>query len=166
VGEGPGRELFGKCGEDSFMLNRVLDAYEPAANRIATTVSVGFVQGRERTIRRQQEAIRELSARRQAEQALRALNQRLEEEARRIAHALHDEVGQLMVSVHLALDTLLTQLQPNARERLTGIRALLGQVEAQLRRLSHELRPTILDDLGLKPANELLSDGISKRTAP
>jgi rsbT co-antagonist protein RsbR len=39
----------------------VLDAYEPAANRIANTVAVGFVQERERVIRQQQEAIRELS---------------------------------------------------------------------------------------------------------
>jgi signal transduction histidine kinase len=158
------RELFSKYGRDSAMLSRVLDAYEPAANRIATTVSAGFVQERERIIRQQQEAIRELSARRQAEQALRALNQRLEEEARRIAHALHDEAGQLLVSVYLALDTLIAQVQPDARERLTGIRALLEQVEAQLRRLSHELRPTILDDLGLQPAIEFLADGISKRT--
>src|SRR6185312_15229380 len=41
--------------------NRVLDAYEPAANRIANTVAVGFVQERERVISQQQEAIRELS---------------------------------------------------------------------------------------------------------
>src|ERR1700757_2919613 len=41
--------------------NRVLDAYEPAANRIANTVAVSFVQERERIIRQQQEAIRELS---------------------------------------------------------------------------------------------------------
>jgi signal transduction histidine kinase len=158
------RELFSKYGGDIATLTRVLDAYEPAANRIATTVSAGFVQERERTIRRQQKALRELSARRLAEQALRALNQRLEEEARRIAHALHDEAGQLLVSVYLALDTLIAQLPPDARERLTEIRALLEQVEAQLRRLSHELRPTILDDLGLKPAIEFLADGISKRT--
>jgi signal transduction histidine kinase len=158
------RELFSKYGGDAAMLARVLDAYEPAANRIATTVSAGFVQERERIIRQQQEAIRELSARRQAAEALRALNQRLEEEARRIAHALHDEAGQLLVSVYLALDTLIARLQPDARDRLTEIRRLLEQVEAQLRRLSHELRPTILDDLGLKPAIEFLADGISKRT--
>jgi signal transduction histidine kinase len=158
------RELFSKYGEDTATLNRVLDAYEPAANRIATTVSAGFVQERERIIRQQQEAIRKLSARRQAEQALRAQNQRLEEEARRIAHALHDEAGQLLVSVYLALDTLLNELQPGARERLIEIRARLEQVEAELRRLSHELRPTILDDLGLKPAIEFLANGISKRT--
>ena len=55
------RELFKKYGSDVGLLNRVQDAYEPAANRIAITVGVGFVQERERVIRQQQEAIRELS---------------------------------------------------------------------------------------------------------
>src|SRR5207249_5206647 len=47
--------------EDFTKLNRILDAYEPAANSIGITVAVGFVQERERTIREQQEAILELS---------------------------------------------------------------------------------------------------------
>ena len=55
------RELFKKYGADVALLNRVQDAYEPAANRIAITVGVGFVQERERIIRQQQEAIRGLS---------------------------------------------------------------------------------------------------------
>jgi rsbT co-antagonist protein RsbR len=55
------RSLFAKYQADSEKLNRILDAYEPAANRIANTVAVGFVQERERVIRQQQEAIRELS---------------------------------------------------------------------------------------------------------
>src|SRR6201985_576408 len=55
------RSLFKKYQADFAMLNRVLDAYEPAANRIANTVGVSFVQERERIIREQQEAIRELS---------------------------------------------------------------------------------------------------------
>jgi rsbT co-antagonist protein RsbR len=55
------RSLFQKYQTDFALLNRVLDAYEPAANRIANTVAVGFVQERERVIRQQQEAIRELS---------------------------------------------------------------------------------------------------------
>lgn len=55
------RSLFEKYQGDFGLLNKVLDAYEPAANRIATTVAVGFVQERERVIRQQQEAIRELS---------------------------------------------------------------------------------------------------------
>src|SRR5260221_12726125 len=55
------RSLFKKYQGDFALLNSVLDAYEPAANRIANTVAVGFVQERERIIRQQQEAIRELS---------------------------------------------------------------------------------------------------------
>lgn len=55
------RSLFAKYQTDFALLNRILDAYEPAANRIANTVAVGFVQERERVIREQQEAIRVLS---------------------------------------------------------------------------------------------------------
>jgi rsbT co-antagonist protein RsbR len=55
------RSLFEKYHHDFGLLNRVLDAYEPAANRIANTVAVSFVQERERVIRQQQDAIQELS---------------------------------------------------------------------------------------------------------
>jgi rsbT co-antagonist protein RsbR len=55
------RSLFAKYHANFKLLNAVLDAYEPAANSIAITVAVGFVQQRERIIREQQEAIRELS---------------------------------------------------------------------------------------------------------
>ena len=55
------RSLFLKYHDDFAVLNRVLDAYEPAANRIANTVAVSFVEERERVIRQQQDAIRELS---------------------------------------------------------------------------------------------------------
>jgi len=55
------RSLFARYRSDFDKLNRILDAYEPAANRIAITVAVGFVEERERKIRQQEEAIRELS---------------------------------------------------------------------------------------------------------
>lgn len=55
------RSLFATYQADLNKLNRILDAYEPAANRIANTVAVGFVKERERIIRQQEEAIRELS---------------------------------------------------------------------------------------------------------
>src|SRR5437660_10788518 len=55
------RSLFNKYQDNVEKLNRILDSYEPAANRIANTVAVGFVEERERIIRQQQEAIRELS---------------------------------------------------------------------------------------------------------
>jgi rsbT co-antagonist protein RsbR len=55
------RSLFEKYRDDFDLLHRVLDAYEPAANRIANTVAVSFVEERERVIRQQQDALRELS---------------------------------------------------------------------------------------------------------
>jgi rsbT co-antagonist protein RsbR len=55
------RSLFEKYRHDFDLLNRVLDAYEPAANRIANTVAVSFVEQRERVIREQQDALLELS---------------------------------------------------------------------------------------------------------
>src|ERR687897_2199522 len=55
------RSLFTKCQNNLELLNRILDAYEPAANRIAVTVGVSFVEERERVIHDQQEAMRELS---------------------------------------------------------------------------------------------------------
>src|SRR6187455_202262 len=55
------RSLFEKYQRNFSLLNRILDAYEPAANRIANTVAVSFVDERERVIRQQQDAIQELS---------------------------------------------------------------------------------------------------------
>ncbi len=55
------RALFAKYEGDLQLLNRILDSYEPAANRIAVTVGVSFVEERERVINEQQEAMRELS---------------------------------------------------------------------------------------------------------
>ncbi|HWM06796.1 MAG TPA: STAS domain-containing protein [Actinophytocola sp.] len=55
------RSLFEKYRDDFELLNRVLNAYEPAANRIATTVAGSFVEERERVIRQQEDSLRELS---------------------------------------------------------------------------------------------------------
>jgi rsbT co-antagonist protein RsbR len=55
------RSLFENYRHDADLLDRILDSYEPAANRIMVTVGVSFVEERERVIREQQEAIRELS---------------------------------------------------------------------------------------------------------
>jgi rsbT co-antagonist protein RsbR len=55
------RSLFVNYQHDPELLHRILDSYEPAANSIAVTVGVSFVEERERIIREQQEAIQELS---------------------------------------------------------------------------------------------------------
>jgi two-component system, NarL family, sensor histidine kinase UhpB len=107
---------------------------------------------------------RDITDRRLAQKALHRLNQALEEEVKRIAHALHDEAGQLLASVHIGLAEVARDLPPHSAQRLNNVRGLLDKIEEQLRHLSHELRPTILDDLGLRPALEFLADGVSRRT--
>ncbi|MBI2884307.1 MAG: PAS domain S-box protein [Candidatus Methylomirabilis oxyfera] len=107
---------------------------------------------------------RDISDLQRAGQALRHLNEAMEQESRRIAHALHDEAGQLLAAVDIALEECARELPPTAQEQLQEVRGLLDQIEAQLRHLSHELRPTILDDLGLVPAMEFLAEGVSART--
>jgi len=101
------------------------------------------------------DALRNLSAR--------YLNAK-EEEAKRIAHQLHDEAGQITASIHLALAEIGRELPEPGRERLRQVTSYLDEIEDRLRRLSHELRPTILDDLGLRPALEFLAEGFSSRT--
>ena len=108
--------------------------------------------------------LQDITERELAEQALHRLNDRLEEVARRIAHALHQEAAQLLVSVHIALDEVARDLPGPEGERLRKVKGLLDEVFQQLRHLSHELRPTILDNLGLQPALLFLAEGVSKRT--
>src|SRR5207249_10759089 len=100
---------------------------------------------------------RDITDRKSAERALRHLNEALEEEVKRIAHALHDEAGQLLASVHIGLADLARDLPPPAARRLEDVRGLLDNLAAPLRHLSHEPRPTILDDPGPRPAPDPLA---------
>lgn len=95
--------------------------------------------------------------------ALRRVNEALESEARRIAHALHDDLGPLLVSVHMALHELDEEVPPRTRPRVDDVRERLDVVEQQLRRLSHELRPMVLEDVGLDAAVVFLAEGIEIR---
>src|SRR6266849_1632546 len=100
-----------------------------------------------------------------AVKALRQLNETLEEEIKRIAYAVHDEAGQLLVAVHLALAEAALELPEPQQAQFARIKELLNQVEKHLRRYSHELRPTILDDLGWVPAIRFLAEGVSARAS-
>jgi signal transduction histidine kinase len=93
----------------------------------------------------------------------RHINETLEQEIRRIAHALHDDSGQLLVSVHLQLAQLAREMAA-AGPKINECQKLLDQAEQQLRHLSHELRPMVLDDLGWLPAIEFLAAAVSGRS--
>jgi signal transduction histidine kinase len=147
-----GRFLQAKYRCDRARLRRVLDAYEPAANRIVTHVAVGIVTERYRN--------------RVANVALHRTNERLEAEVRRIAHSLHDEAGPLLVAVHMAVHEAAREAPSALQLHLTGITNLLHRVEDRLRDLSHELRPPMLDEAGLSAALRFLVDAVSARKGP
>jgi signal transduction histidine kinase len=101
---------------------------------------------------------------REANLALRRMDEIREDEVRRIGHELHDSAGQLLATVHLALDDLARDLGPRSKPGLERVQVLLVRVEEQLRRLSHEFLPPMLDDLGLAPALDHLADVVARRT--
>ncbi|SMO78701.1 two-component system, NarL family, sensor kinase [Thalassovita litoralis] len=109
--------------------------------------------------------------RRLADAKLKALTQRVfdaqEEERSRVARELHDGISQILVGVRYALDTTkrrLTQGDARAADTLDrGISNLSGAIQ-EVRRISRDLRPGVLDDLGLGPAIKTLAEDFSART--
>jgi signal transduction histidine kinase len=87
----------------------------------------------------------------------------LERQARAIGQLLHDEAGQLLAAAYLALDDAQRHLPSAAHDHLQGVRGHLAAVEEHLRHIAHELRPRILDDLGLAGALEFLSRSFESR---
>jgi signal transduction histidine kinase len=100
---------------------------------------------------------------REANTALRHFNEVLEQEAKRIAKVLHDEAGQLLVAVYIALQNLSDEV-PAVQPHVLKVTQLLDEIESQLRRLSHELVPALLNDLGLVPALRYLFEGLAQRS--
>lgn len=86
-----------------------------------------------------------------------------EKEAKRIAHRLHDESEQMLAVVYLELAEIAKNSPPQTSKRIHGVFGLLDEICAQLRTLSHELRPIVLDQLGLMPAVSLLVKGVQAR---
>jgi two-component system sensor histidine kinase DegS len=95
--------------------------------------------------------------------ALHHINQLLEEQSKRISQAVHNELGQLLISVFTLLDEASRDLSPSCRERFIEIRVMLKMIEVQLCEIAYDLRPTELDDLGLVAAIEGHVDKVSRR---
>ncbi|MEL7013008.1 MAG: cache domain-containing protein [Pseudomonadota bacterium] len=106
-----------------------------------------------------------------ADAKLKKLTQRVfdaqEEERARVARELHDGISQILVGVRYALDTAKRRLalgDASAAQTLDqGIEHLLGAIQ-EVRRISRDLRPGVLDDLGLGPALKSLVEDFGNRT--
>jgi len=86
-----------------------------------------------------------------------------EEERRRLSRELHDETAQVFTAVKMQLEGLRPSLVPTATSRLDRLLALVDTGIRSIRNVTNELRPSLLDDLGLLPAlRSLISDFIER----
>lgn len=150
--------------EDSFggdqRLARVFDA---RAAKLADGFSVAWRDVTER--RKAEEEIREQRTN------LRTLSKKLmhvqEEERKRISRELHDEMGQSLTGMRINLTEvkkiLSEKRDQEIKERLADTITIVDQTLGQMRNLAFELRPTMLDDLGLVPTLRSYLKGYATR---
>jgi two-component system, NarL family, sensor histidine kinase UhpB len=86
-----------------------------------------------------------------------------EAERRRIAGELHDQIGQNLTAVLLELKRLRGRVEPEYADTLADAQELARESLEELRRISYELRPAALDDLGLASALESLATSVARR---
>jgi PAS domain S-box-containing protein len=108
------------------------------------------------TVHRHREELRRLTAR---------LLYSQEEERKRIAQELHDEVGSSLTGINFALETVEKSLSPTSaevRESFLEVKKQINRTYQEMRRISHRLRPAVLSELGLEPALDACLARISK----
>lgn len=108
---------------------------------------------------------RQLAARTQALERLSArMVRQHEEERRRLSRELHDETAQVFSAVKMQLEALRPLLAPDASPRLDRTLSLVDTGIASIRQVTSDLRPMLLDDLGLRPALHSLVTDFTERT--
>ena len=145
-------------GEEFPLEASISQAGEPG-NRFYTVIlrDITLRKQREDELARRQQELRELSAR--------VLEAR-EDEKTRIARELHDELGQLLTALKMDLAWLRERCAADGEtaQKMTQMSALLDQTVTSTRRISADLRPLMLDDLGLADAASWLVDDFGKRS--
>jgi signal transduction histidine kinase len=148
-----------KSGATDYVLKTRLSRLLPAVNR-------ALREAQQRTAhRRAEEQLRE------SHEQLRALSVYLqsvrEEERTRIAREVHDELGQALTGCKLDLSWIASRLPKQQRELVQKTRALSAHIDSTIqmvRRIATELRPGILDHLGLAAALEWQANEFQTRT--
>ena len=112
-----------------------------------------------------------LRERKMADKKLKQLTQRIidtqEEERTRIARELHDGISQNLVGVRYVLDLAKHRVKSGSNQAFSTIEKgadNLGDAIKEIRRISHDLRPSILDDLGLSAALQALTNNFAEHT--
>jgi len=148
-------------------LERLIDAME-RADLARSGVDLGLGDGRSDTeeIQRLEAAFRRMLERLDAERrrTSSAALQAMEEERARVARDLHDEVNQSLTGVLLHLEAAREKAPPELDRELAETKGMANSAMTELLTLARALRPTALDDLGLKAALAALVEEIGRTT--
>ncbi|UVE68288.1 PAS domain S-box protein [Burkholderia pyrrocinia] len=159
------RVLFGlRANGEEFPIEASISQIRDASGKLYTVMLRDITERlrAENALKQSREELRELSAN---------LQNVREEEKTRIARELHDDLGQQLTALKMDLSVVEQQLrvpdraQPDAGtlSHLQGMRRLIDATVASVRRIAADLRPVMLDDLGLVPAIEWLANDFTNR---
>ena len=131
----------------------------------------GFRETNTELLKRNQELAAEIVERQKAEEALKDLSSKIlcaqEQERRRISRELHDEVGQSLTAISMTLATMRNNgaAKPEKISRtIADTQRLIEETMETVHRFARELRPAMLDELGLLPALRSYAKNFSNRT--
>ena len=159
---GDPRVLYGlRASGDEFPIEASISQHIEAGRKLFTVILRDVTERvrAEAALGQSREELRELSA---------AAHSIREQEQRRIAREIHDELGQSLTALKMDVAWMLGNLSagsPKLSDKLSVMQAQLDSTVAATRRISADLRPLMLDDLGLVPAAEWLAQSFSERTS-
>ncbi|MDR6501850.1 PAS domain S-box-containing protein [Burkholderia ambifaria] len=159
------RVLFGlRASGEEFPIEASISQIRDASGKLYTVMLRDITERlrAENALKQSREELRELSAN---------LQNVREEEKTRIARELHDDLGQQLTALKMDLSVVEQQLRVPGRAQpdegmlshLQGMRRLIDATVASVRRIAADLRPVMLDDLGLVPAIEWLANDFTNR---
>ncbi|KFG98238.1 histidine kinase [Burkholderia paludis] len=159
------RVLFGlRANGDEFPIEASISQIRDASGKLYTVMLRDITERlrAENALKQSREELRELSAN---------LQNVREEEKTRIARELHDDLGQQLTALKMDLSVIEQQLRgpdhappdEGVLGHLRGMRRLIDATVASVRRIAADLRPVMLDDLGLVPAIEWLANDFTNR---
>ncbi|MGR3309477.1 MAG: PAS domain S-box protein [Candidatus Brocadiales bacterium] len=132
-----------------------------------TSVPIKTRDGRSSAV----EIIYDVTRLKQSEYEIRSLTSRIlsaqEEERKRISRELHDETGQAITAIKINLKLVEQNFRknvPDTKRIISDTKQILTQVMKDIKRLSYDLRPAMIDDLGMVPAIQSYARELAERT--
>ena len=154
-------ELFGlRADGEEFPMDASISQVTVGGEKLYTVIlrDISSRKSAEEALQRSYDELREMSA---------AMNEVREAERTRIARELHDELAQWLTAIKMDVSWLSSRLprdQEPLLRRTEKMKQLVDTTVAAVRRIASDLRPVMLDDLGLLPSIEHLLHAFSERT--